>query len=87
MEEDSAPPLPGGTDEAAILAEANGEAAAAIAAPLETEEGRTDDLPTLEGLVGRVPPGVRALLDELFRARFTGVKRAPEADLPAQTSK
>jgi hypothetical protein len=87
MEEDSAPPLPGGADEAAFLAEANGEAAAVIAAPVETEEGRTDELPPLEELAGRVPPAVRARLDELFRARFTGVKRAAEADLAAQTSK
>ena len=86
MEEDSAPPLPGGAEEA-VLGEANGEVAAAMAAPPEMEEGRADELPPLEELVGRVPSGVRASLDELFRARFTGVRRAAEADLRPQTSK
>ena len=39
-----------------------------------------DRLPPLEELVARVPPSVLAILDDLFRAKFTGVRRiaAPE---------
>jgi hypothetical protein len=38
-----------------------------------------DKLPSLEELVAQVPPGVTALLDDLFRAKFTGVRKYPEA--------
>ena len=39
-----------------------------------------DKLPALDELVARVPPGVRALLDDLFRAKFTTVRRvAPDS--------
>jgi hypothetical protein len=31
--------------------------------------------PPLEELVARVPADIRAVLDDLFRARFTGVRR------------
>jgi hypothetical protein len=34
-----------------------------------------DRLPALEELVARVPPSVLAALDDLFRAKFTGVRR------------
>ena len=34
-----------------------------------------DTLPTLEELVGRVPANVLGILDDLFRAKFTGVRR------------
>gem|GEM_PF-4436036 len=33
------------------------------------------ELPPLEQLVERVPASVRAVLDDLFRARFTSVRR------------
>jgi hypothetical protein len=42
-----------------------------------TEETDTKGLPALEDLVKRIPPEARELLDELFRAKFTGVKRVP----------
>jgi hypothetical protein len=39
-----------------------------------------DKLPPLEELVARVPAGVRAALDDLFRAKFTTVRRiTPES--------
>jgi len=45
-----------------------------------------DRLPPLDELVARVPAGVLGLLDDLFRAKFTGVRRfavpAPEAAAP-----
>ena len=34
-------------------------------------------LPSLDELVSRVPAEVREVLDELFRARFTAVRRMP----------
>jgi hypothetical protein len=33
-------------------------------------------------MVERVPPALRGLLDDLFRAKFTGVRRFPEAVKP-----
>jgi hypothetical protein len=42
-----------------------------------TEETDTKGLPALEDLVKRISPEARELLDELFRAKFTGVKRVP----------
>jgi hypothetical protein len=40
-----------------------------------------DRPPPLEELVAKVPPAVIGLLDDLFRAKFTGVRRF--ADTPA----
>ena len=44
--------------------------AAAPAAP-------AGSLPPLEALVGRVPAHLAGMLDDLFRAKFTGVRRFP----------
>ncbi len=44
-----------------------------------------EKLPALEELVARVPEGVRGILDDLFRAKFTGVRRftaATQGDPP-----
>ena len=38
-------------------------------------------LPALANLVDRIPAATRATLEELFRAKFTRVKRIPERDL------
>jgi hypothetical protein len=35
-------------------------------------------LPPLDPLVARLPADVRTVLDELFRAKFTAVRRVPE---------
>lgn len=46
--------------------------------------GADDDqkkLPVLDTLVARLPAGTRAALDELFRAKFTFVRRVPEGAL------
>ena len=42
-----------------------------------TEETDTKGLPALEDLVKRISPEARELLDELFRAKFTSVRRVP----------
>ena len=42
-----------------------------------TEETDTKGLPALEDLVKRISPETRELMDELFRAKFTSVRRVP----------
>lgn len=51
-------------------------------APLEDEEA-IKPLPALDELVQRIPPETRDLLDELFRAKFTTVRRVRKTDLKA----
>ncbi len=38
-------------------------------------------LPPLDDLVQRIPPEVRELMDELFRAKFVRVQRVPKKAL------
>lgn len=45
------------------------------------DPGEVDKLPSIEELTQRLPPEVRAALDELFRAKWTGVKRLRPEDL------
>jgi hypothetical protein len=73
---DDGPEWTDDAEESPFLAEAagRGEAGApaagrAVAAPAPAK------LPPLEDLVLRVPAEVRAVLDELFRAKFTKVRR------------
>ena len=66
--------------EAAFRAESRerGESDLPATAPAEaTEETDTKGLPPLEELVKRISPEARELLDELFRAKFIGVRRVP----------
>ena len=42
-----------------------------------------DELPPVEELVGKIPAETRALLDDLFRAKFTTVRRVPATALNA----
>jgi hypothetical protein len=58
--------------------------AAKAAAPAVADEKETANLPPLGELVARIPAEVRATLDELFRARFTAVRRVPARVLKAQ---
>jgi len=46
-------------------------------APRRAKEIDSKGLPPMEELVKRIPPAAREALDELFRAKFTGVKRVP----------
>ncbi|MCX6955908.1 MAG: hypothetical protein NTV51_27505 [Verrucomicrobia bacterium] len=69
--------------EAAFIAEARqrGEPVAATKATAALIEEKEDDkkaLPPLADLVKRLSPDVRETLDELFRARFTTVRRVPK---------
>lgn len=55
--------------------------AGAGAATEAAEEVDSGELPPLDELVKRIPAEVREALDELFRAKFTGVKRVPRKAL------
>jgi hypothetical protein len=77
--EAGAPVGPSAEEEATLLS-IRGESAPVTAVPTPREEP-PPKLPPLEGLVGRIPPGVRDALDELFRAKFTLVRRVPPSAL------
>ncbi len=53
--------------------------AAAAIEPIEEVENQP--LPKLDDLVQRIPPEVRDVLEDLFRARFVSVKRIPKKAL------
>ena len=77
---------PDETAEASFLAESRGAgapltAAPAAAAPEKDKEAVTKKLPGLDELVQRIPEETRELLDELFRAKFTTVRRVKTTDL------
>jgi hypothetical protein len=78
------PPVSDDVAESAFRAEARerGETlrSAAPAAEL-AEDTPAEPLPALSDLVQRIPAEVREALDDLFRAKFTGVKRVPKSAL------
>jgi hypothetical protein len=77
---DAAIEWPDDTDESAFLSElaARGEAVAPV--PVRNVTQVTGDkLPPLEEMIAKVPPDVAALLDDLFRAKFTGVRKYADA--------
>ena len=47
----------------------------------EPENGAEEQLPAVEALSKRVPAEVAATLDELFRVKWTGVRRVRPGDL------
>jgi hypothetical protein len=51
------------------------------AAPKEDVEAETAPLPPLDDLVQRIPAEVRDLLEELYRVKFTTVRRVPAKNL------
>ena len=75
---------PDAAAESAFLAEAKsrGELPAPKPAPAEeAEEADTAPLPPMDKMVERIPPPVREMLDDLFRARFVRVARIPRRAL------
>ncbi len=74
---------PSEADESAFLAEQRGQGAAAPPPAAAAAENGIDaqPLPSLEELVQRIPAETRAALDDLFRAKFTGVRRVPKTAL------
>ena len=78
--ENNANAWPDDAAETAFRAEAieRGEPDVLVAAATEaTEETDPKGLPAMEELVKRIPAESRELLDELFRAKFTSVRRVP----------
>ncbi|MDI1248469.1 MAG: hypothetical protein PSV13_06255 [Lacunisphaera sp.] len=77
-----APAGPSSEEEAVLLAQ---EREMGIITPalehLEAPEEPKADLPPMEDLVNRIPAPARALMEELFRARFVTVKRMPKSAL------
>ncbi|MEO7698228.1 MAG: hypothetical protein ABIZ04_03290 [Opitutus sp.] len=72
--------------EAAFLAESRGSStdvtsAAAVPVAAKPDETASSPLPSLDELVSRIPTDARELLEELFRAKFTAVRRVKQADL------
>jgi hypothetical protein len=55
-------------------------------APVLEEAADAKPLPALDALVQKIPVESRELLDELFRAKFTKVKRVKACDLKASKS-
>ena len=75
-------PWPTEADEAAFRAgEPAAEAGATILVVPATPPQDDRPLPALDSLVARVPAEVREALDDLFRAKFTVVKRVPASAL------
>lgn len=66
---------------------AKGEGVVAAARAASDEGEVAAPLPPLDSLVSRVPPEVREVLDELFRARFTGVRRVSSRALKETAAK
>jgi len=76
-------PWPGEVDESLFLADrrtAGGTVILPVAPRAEPAEEK-GGLPPLEELVARIPAEARAALDDLFRAKFVGVRRVRPQDL------
>jgi hypothetical protein len=73
---------PDAAAEAAFLGEARERGETVVARPVEVvDEADTGRLPPLDELVKRLSPEVRVTLDDLFRAKFTTVRRVPKKAL------
>lgn len=80
IEEDSAPVGPSDEEESAYLREET--KIPVISVPVETTQNESaGELPSLEGLVQRIPAETLKTMDELFRAKFVSVKRVSSKDL------
>jgi hypothetical protein len=78
-------PWPGMADEASFLADQRVQGIVPPAATAGSANEPTDlsPLPSLEELVQRIPAEARAALDDLFRAKFSGVRRVSKKSLKA----
>jgi hypothetical protein len=69
-------------DEASFLADQRGQGIIPpVAAAGSAEPTDLSPLPSLEELVQRIPAEARAALDDLFRAKFSGVRRVSKKSL------
>jgi hypothetical protein len=76
-------PWPGMADEASFLADQRGQGIVPPVASVGSANEPNDlsPLPSLEELVQRIPAEARAALDDLFRAKFSGVRRVSKKSL------
>ncbi len=74
-----APIGPGADEEAAYLATQSASENAPDLSTNRAEPPADKNLPPLETLLARIPAETHAALDELFRAKFTVVRRVPES--------
>lgn len=75
---------PDAAAESAFLAEARSRGELPAPKPAgteEVEEAEAGPLPPMEKMMERIPPPVREMLDDLFRARFVRVTRIPRRAL------
>ena len=79
--ETGAPVGPTTAEEASFLAEERGSTQAPVRPARAAEPAAAAELPPLDDLVARIPAPTRALIDELFRAKFVAVKRIPATAL------
>lgn len=86
---DDAPVFPDEDTEMAMRSELRSRGEVAVAAPARNTEEAVDGapLPPLDSLVSRLKPEVREVLDELFRARFTSVRRVSPQSLKEPVKK
>jgi hypothetical protein len=88
LEQPPAGTWPDESAEASFLGEARERGESLPAKPVEATEPAEDldpkAMPALDELVQRIPPEVRETLEDLFRARFTTVKRIPKRALKIQ---
>ena len=80
--DDDGPVWPSEAAESAFLSEEKAQGRAAPRAGAQTlrqaaedEESALGPLPNLEALIARIPANAREMLEDLFRPKFTGVKR------------
>jgi hypothetical protein len=78
-ETNAAPPPP--DDEGYVWPEGSEAASEETVSSTATPEVVNAPLPSLDELVKRIPVDVRETLDDLFRVKFTGVKRTPLSSL------
>lgn len=85
FDEEGAPEWPDEATESAMRAEQAERGESPATTPRrrkdDTEETVRGTLPPLDVLVSRIPADVRGTLEELFRAKFTQVRRVPPAVL------
>jgi hypothetical protein len=76
--EDSEANWPSATEEAAFLSGPREEITLPVPPPetARSSPAETEPVPPVEELIKQIPAEVRAVLDELFRARFNRVMRA-----------
>lgn len=79
FDDDDGPSWPDEAAESAFRSQQAGmDSPEPAAALIDNEEQDAANLPPLDSLVPRIPEEARKMLDELFRAQFTSVRKIPK---------